>query len=85
MSRVTQKRDVTVSERDSDIRLKGSRHGHEKQRSAGKEKTTWMHIAAMNLIRDHQAGVVVPVLKLELAKRLLGQPYAPGRIDEVEA
>lgn len=46
---------------------------------------SWMHLAAMNLIADHAAGKQVDATKLELAKRLLGQPYEPVLIcaDEV--
>ena len=79
---------ATVGARDSDKPSSPSgraRHGHETRKGAGKEKTTWMHIGAMNLIRDHEAGIDVPASKLELAKRLLGLPYAPDCIAEAEA
>ena len=46
---------------------------------------SWMHLAAMNLVADHAAGKPVGVTKLELARRLLGQPYAPERIAAEEA
>lgn len=47
--------------------------------------TSWMHLAAMNLVHDHEAGIVGNASKLELAKRLLGMPYAPARICPEEA
>lgn len=85
VSRVTTKRDVTVDKRDSDIRAERSSHHHETGRKAGMEKTSWMHIAALNLVADHDAGKHVDTSKLELARRLLGQPYAPARICSGEA
>jgi len=39
----------------------------------------------MNLVADDKAGVKVDPVKLELAKRLLGLPYAPARICAEEA
>lgn len=85
MSRVTQERDVTVVERDSDIRAERSRHHHEAGKEQARAKTSWMHLAAMNLVHDHEAGIAVNTSKLELAKRLLGMPYAPARICPEEA
>jgi hypothetical protein len=72
---VTQNRDVTVSERDSDIRAERSRHHHEPAKQQAKEKTgtSWMHLAALNLIHDHEAGLKVDASKLNLARRLLGR------------
>jgi hypothetical protein len=33
---------------------------------------TWMHVAAMNTIADHEAGREVSAMRLEAARRLLG-------------
>jgi hypothetical protein len=77
LSRVTQDRDVTVVERDSDIRPEGSRHRHETRKKAGQEKKSWMHLAAMNLVHDHDAGLPVQSEKLALARRLLGLSDRP--------
>lgn len=63
---------VTVGERDSDRPSSPSgrvHHGHESARS--KPKLSWMHIAAVNLIADHKAGIAVNKVKLSAAFALM--------------
>lgn len=77
---VTANRDVTVVMRDSDKASSPSgrpRHGHEKRLMSDQPKTSWMHIAAMNLIADAKAGIKVDPEKLAMAVRVLGRGAAP--------
>lgn len=39
--------------------------------SIAKKPMTWLHIAALNLIADHDAGIAVNQLKLEAARKLV--------------
>ena len=80
LSRCHVTRDVTVVMRDSDKASSPSgrpRHGHEKRLMSDQPKTSWMHIAAMNLIADANAGIEVDPEKLAMAMRVLGRGAAP--------
>lgn len=39
--------------------------------SIAKKPMTWLHIAALNLIADHEAGLPVGATNLEAARRLM--------------
>lgn len=41
--------------------------------AASKPIAAWMHIAAINLIADHEAGLIVGATNLEAARRLVGR------------
>lgn len=76
MSRVTTQRDVTDRERDSDNSSSPSdrsRHGHGVKQEQAQKPATWLHIAAMNLLADHEAGIHVEQAKLDTARRILGR------------
>jgi hypothetical protein len=93
VSRCHGRRDVTAGERDSDMpALKPAHHGHETQRSHAKTPMTALHVAALNTLQDHEAGVTVSPLRLDAACRLLGRPLpnaaatntAPARVFTTE-
>lgn len=69
LSPVTQRSDNGA--RDSDTRPYGRRHHHERRPSTAAKGTTWAHIAAANLIADHDAGKHVDPVKLEAARKLV--------------
>ena len=71
VSHVTKPRDVTLCSRDSDTRPYGRRHHHERRPATAAKGTTWAHIAAANLIADHDAGKHVDPVKLEAARKLV--------------
>ncbi len=74
LSRCHVRRDVTSGERDSDMRpCRDARHRHETQRSHAKKPMTAMHVAAMNLLQDHEQGIPVNPIKLDAARKLLGK------------
>jgi hypothetical protein len=82
-ARLSYGEDVTVSpvtlqgdtrKGDSDrTPLRASRH-HHPQPSHAKTPMTWLHVAALNLIADHEAGIAVSPAKLAAARQLLGRP-----------
>ena len=77
---VTANRDVTVVTRDSDKASSPAgrpRHCHEKRLMSDQPKTSWMHVAAMNLIADAKAGIEVDPEKLAMAMRVLGRGATP--------
>lgn len=47
-----------------------------KKQAAPQGAATWMHIAAMNLLQDHEQGVPVNPMKLDAARKLLGKEAA---------
>lgn len=74
LSRCNARRDVTSGERDSDMRpFRDARHHHEQQRSYAAKPMSVLHVAAMNLLADHEAGLVVTPAKIEAARKLLGR------------
>ena len=68
-STVTRNASVTQSVTHGCDRSGWGQPHHMKQSKSS--TTTWMHIAAMNLIADHTAGVVVDPVKLAAAQQLL--------------
>jgi hypothetical protein len=39
--------------------------------------SNWTHIAALNLIADHAAGIEVDPLKLEAARNIVARAHSP--------
>jgi len=75
--RVTQEGDIKTG--DSDIPgCRRSRHHHPESGEFSLQPQSWMHIAAMNLIHDHEAGKKVDAGKLAASYKLLGR--APARL-----
>ncbi len=45
----------------------------QKKPAAPEGAVTWAHIAAMNLLQDHEQGIPVNPIKLDAARKLLGK------------